>query len=330
MWKSSITGYSVSMNRSKLSKLYIMVPLALLCCFLWGSAFPMVKIGYEMFSIAESDTASQILFAGIRFSLAGALVILFGSLIAKKPLYPRNKTEIGHCLLLSLFQTVLQYTAFYIGLAHTSGVKSSILVALNVFLSLLLSAVVFKMEKLTASKLIGVLIGFAGVVLIHFEAGGFGGFALNGEGAIILSAFAYSVSGVLIKRFSANEAPVMLSGWQFLAGGIVMAAFAALAGGRVHMHLDIKSVLAILYLALISAVAYTVWGLLLKYNPVSRVSVIGFMNPVFGVLLSAAFLGESGEAFSFKNLVSLVLVCIGIYVVNAKFTGKKKSGVDKS
>lgn len=318
------------MNRSKLSKLYIMVPLALLCCFLWGSAFPMVKIGYEMFSIAESDTASQILFAGIRFSLAGALVILFGSLIAKKPLYPRNKTEIGHCLLLSLFQTVLQYTAFYIGLAHTSGVKSSILVALNVFLSLLLSAVVFKMEKLTAPKLIGVLIGFAGVVLIHFEAGGFGGFALNGEGAIILSAFAYSVSGVLIKRFSANEDPVMLSGWQFLAGGIVMAAFAALAGGRVHMHLDVKSVLTILYLALISAVAYTVWGLLLKYNPVSRVSVIGFMNPVFGVLLSATFLGESGEAFSLKNLVSLVLVCIGIYVVNARFTGKKKPGVDKS
>lgn len=318
------------MNRSKLSKLYIMVPLALLCCFLWGSAFPMVKIGYEMFSIAESDTASQILFAGIRFSLAGALVILFGSLIAKKPLYPRNKTEIGHCLLLSLFQTVLQYTAFYIGLAHTSGVKSSILVALNVFLSLLLSAVVFKMEKLTAPKLIGVLIGFAGVVLIHFEAGGFGGFALNGEGAIILSAFAYSVSGMLIKRFSANEDPVMLSGWQFLAGGIVMAAFAALAGGRVHMRLEIQSVLAILYLALISAVAYTVWGLLLKYNPVSRVSVIGFMNPVFGVLLSAAFLGESGEAFSLKNLVSLVLVCIGIYVVNARCTGKKKPGVDKS
>lgn len=318
------------MNRSKLSKIYIMVPLALLCCFLWGSAFPMVKIGYEMFSIAESDTASQILFAGIRFSLAGALVILFGSLIAKKPLYPRNKTEIGHCLLLSLFQTVLQYTAFYIGLAHTSGVKSSILVALNVFLSLLLSAVVFKMEKLTAPKLIGVLIGFAGVVLIHFEAGGFGGFALNGEGAIILSAFAYSVSGVLIKRFSANEDPVMLSGWQFLAGGIVMAAFAALAGGRVHMRLEIQSVLAILYLALISAVAYTVWGLLLKYNPVSRVSVIGFMNPVFGVLLSAAFLGESGEAFSLKNLVSLVLVCIGIYVVNARCTGKKKPGVDKS
>ena len=72
------------MNDSKLSKIYIMTPLALLCCFLWGSAFPMVKIGYEMFSISESDTASQILFAGIRFALAGALVIVFGSIIAKK------------------------------------------------------------------------------------------------------------------------------------------------------------------------------------------------------------------------------------------------------
>mgnify|MGYP001053563523 CR=1 FL=1 len=318
------------MRDSKLSKIYIMTPLALLCCFLWGSAFPMVKIGYEMFSISESDTASQILFAGIRFALAGALVIVFGSLIAKKPLYPKNKAEIGHCLVLSLFQTILQYMAFYIGLAHTSGVKSSVLVALNVFLSLILSALVFRMEKLTAPKVIGVIIGFAGVVLINFEAGGFSGFSLNGEGAILFSAFAYSVSSVLIKKYSVNEDPVMLSGWQFLIGGIIMALFAAAAGGRIHMQADIKSVLAILYLALISAVAYTVWGLLLKYNPVSRVAVMGFMNPVFGVLLSALFLGETAEAFSVKNLVSLVLVCIGIYIVNAKFSGRNKPVVDKS
>lgn len=88
--------------------------------------------------------------------------------------------------------------------------------------------------------------------------------------------------------------------------------------------------LAILYLALISAVAYTIWGLLLKYNPVSRVAVIGFTNPVFGVLLSALFLGEADEAFSIKNLVSLVLVCIGIYIVNAKFSSSKNKSVDNS
>ncbi len=312
------------MSKSKLSKTAVMVPLALLCCFLWGSAFPMVKTGYELFGVGENDTASQILFAGMRFALAGILVIIFGSAIAKKPLYPKTKSEVGHILILALFQTVLQYIAFYIGLAHTSGVKSSVLVSLNVFLSLIISALVFKMEKLTAAKLLGVVVGFAGVVIINFEAGGFAGFSLNGEGAIIFSAFAYSVSSVLIKKYSVSENPVMLSGWQFLVGGIVMIAGGLAFSGRVDTSLSIVNFAALLYLALISAVAYTVWGLLLKHNPVSKVAVIGFTNPVFGVLLSALLLGETAEAFSFKNLVSLVFVCLGIYIVNAKL-GKKKA-----
>lgn len=312
------------MSKSKLSKTAVMVPLALLCCFLWGSAFPMVKTGYELFGVGENDTASQILFAGMRFALAGILVIIFGSAIAKKPLYPKTKSEVGHILILALFQTVLQYIAFYIGLAHTSGVKSSVLVSLNVFLSLIISAVVFKMEKLTAAKLLGVVVGFAGVVIINFEAGGFAGFSLNGEGAIIFSAFAYSVSSVLIKKYSVSENPVMLSGWQFLVGGIVMIAGGLAFSGRVDTSLSIVNFAVLLYLALISAVAYTVWGLLLKHNPVSKVAVIGFTNPVFGVLLSALLLGETAEAFSFKNLISLVFVCLGIYIVNAKL-GKKKT-----
>lgn len=300
------------------------MPLALLCCFLWGSAFPMVKTGYELFGVGENDTASQILFAGMRFALAGILVIIFGSAIVKKPLYPKTKSEVGHILILALFQTVLQYIAFYIGLAHTSGVKSSVLVSLNVFLSLIISAVFFKMEKLTAAKLLGVVVGFAGVVIINFEAGGFAGFSINGEGAIIFSAFAYSVSSVLIKKYSVSENPVMLSGWQFLVGGVVMIAGGLAFSGRVDTSLSIVNFAALLYLALISAVAYTVWGLLLKHNPVSKVAVIGFTNPVFGVLLSALLLGETTEAFSLKNLVSLVFVCVGIYIVNAKL-GKKKT-----
>ena len=182
------------------------------------------------------------------------------------------------------------------------------------------------MEKLTAAKIIGAAVGFFGVVLINFQSGGFGGFSLNGDGAIILSALAYSISGVLIKGFSQTDNPVALSGWQFLAGGILMSAFAFALGGRIHMQAGVKSILILLYLALISAVAYTVWGLLLKHNPVSRVAVTGFMNPVFGVLLSALVLGETDEAFNLKSLASLLLVCIGIYAVNANF---KRGGAKK-
>lgn len=317
------------MEKSKLSKPYMLIPFALLCCFLWGSAFPAVKTGYSLFGIGAEDSYSQILFAGMRFALAGVLVVLFGSLSSRKLLVPKNGAEIMHCAVLSVFQTVVQYTAFYIGLAHTSGVKSSVLVSVNVFLSLIISAVIFRFERLTAQKLIGTVIGFAGVVIINLGSGGFGGgFALNGEGAIIISSLAYSVSSVLIKKYSSKENPVMLSGWQFFIGGLIMIVFGAAAGGRINAEFSFKTVIILIYLALISAVAYTVWGILLKYNPVSKVSVMGFMNPVFGVLLSAVILGETAEAFNFKNLLALLLVCAGIYIVNSKFKCTKDAGVD--
>ena len=311
-------------NQSKLSKLYICIPLALICCFLWGSAFPSIKVGYVVFHIDGDDSYSQILFAGIRFFLAGIMVILTGSFLQKRVLYPKNRVEIGRTALLSLFQTILQYTLFYIGLAHTSGVKSSILIAVNVFFSIIVSTLVFRIERLTVQKAIGAVVGFVGIVVINFSADGFGGgFSFNGEGFMILSSLAYSVSGVLIKKYSEKSDTVMLSGWQFLFGGAFMMLFGFAAGGRIPQAGGVKGILMILYLAFISAAAYTVWGILLKYNSVSKISVIGLMNPVFGVILSAVFLGEAEEALSLKNLCALVLVCLGIVVVNSKFSLQK-------
>lgn len=307
-------------NKSRLSKLYICIPLALFCCFLWGSAFPSVKVGYSLFDIAADDSYSQILFAGIRFFLAGVMVIIAGSIMQKRVLYPKSSVEFGRTALLSLFQTILQYTLFYVGLAHTSGVKSSILIAVNVFFSIIVSTLIFKIEKLTFQKAVGAVIGFIGIVVINLSSNGFGGgFFFNGEGFMILSSLAYSVSSVLIKKYSEKSDTVMLSGWQFLFGGAFMMLFGFAAGGRITQTGGAKGILMIMYLAFISAAAYTIWGILLKHNPVSKISVIGLMNPVFGVILSAVFLGETAEAFSLKNLLALFLVCIGIIAVNMKF-----------
>ena len=90
-------------------------------------------------------------------------------------------------------------------------------------------------------------------------------------------------------------------------------------GGRVS-GFTIPSSLLLLYMAMISAVAYSLWGILLKYNPVSRIAVFGFMNPVFGVILSALLLGENNQAFSLYGLAALILVSLGIFLVNRKDT----------
>ncbi len=78
-----------------------------------------------------------------------------------------------------------------------------------------------------------------------------------------------------------------------------------------------KAVIILVYLALVSSVAYTIWGLLLKKNDVSKISIFGFMTPVLGVVLSALLLGEGGQ-LGIRHIVSLVFITAGIIVVNLK------------
>lgn len=288
--------------------------LACLCCLLWGSATPAIKIGYEWFGIGAGDIASRILFAGIRFVIAGVLTIIFGSIIAGKILIPQKESwfMIGK---LGMVQTVFQYIFFYMGLAYTTGVKSAIINGSQTFIAILMACLIFKYEKLTVKKFVGCLIGFAGVIVINFDPAGLtGGFTLKGEGAILIAAIAYALSSALVKKYSQKESPVVLSGYQFVFGGIIMTICGYSLGG----HLSgwcLKSVILLVYMALISSVAYSVWGILLKYNPVGKVAVYSFTNPIFSVILSFIFLGEQ-STFGVELLLALVLVCSGIYLVN--------------
>ena len=267
-----------------------------------------------MFAVGAADVASQILFAGCRFSLAGVLAILLGSAAGKKILIP-GRTSWGKVLILCMMQTVLQYLFFYIGLARTTGVKASIIEGVNVFCAILVASLLFHQETLNGRKIIGSIIGFAGVVLVNLTGGGLDlGFTFLGEGFIFLSAVAYAFSSACMKIFSKDENPVALSGWQFLIGGLIMMLCGYAAGGRLTVWTG-KGVLLLLYMAMISAVAYSLWSILLKYNPVSKVAVFGFMNPVCGVILSAVLLGETGS-LSVMSVAALVLVCMGIYIVN--------------
>ena len=214
-----------------------------------------------------------------------------------------------------MMQTVLQYLFFYIGLARTTGVKASIIEGVNVFCAILVASLLFHQETLNGRKIIGSIIGFAGVVLVNLTGGGLDlGFTFLGEGFIFLSAVAYAFSSACMKIFSKDENPVALSGWQFLIGGLIMMLCGYAAGGRLTVWTG-KGVLLLLYMAMISAVAYSLWSILLKYNPVSKVAVFGFMNPVCGVILSAVLLGEAGS-LSVMSVAALVLVCMGIYIVN--------------
>jgi len=304
---------------------------ALFCCILWGSASPAIKIAYRLFRIPADDTGSRIMLAGIRFMLAGSMTIVFGSLISRKILIPKPESwkNIG---ILALVQTVGQYYFFFMALANTSGVRRSIINASGNFIAILYAVYVFRFEKMTLKKLIGCLVGFAGIFLIlggpkAFMAGG--AFTLAGEGAMLAADLFYGASGCLIKIFSREENPVTLSGYQFSIGGMILYFIGLFMGGHLEFH-SMSCAWNLLYMGFISAGAYTLWGILLKYNPVSRVSILGFMNPVMGVLLSALFLeGEGREAFSVAGLCALLLVSVGIVIVNSSDM-RRRAGMENN
>ena len=292
---------------------------ALLCCFLWGSAFPGIKIGYRLWDISGDDTWRIMRFAGVRFFIAGLLVMLFASAARKKILLP-HKSELPKIMLLSAFQTIGQYVFFYLGLAHTGGINSAVIDSLTAFFAILIAALFMRTEKLTARKMLGCLLGFLGVVIINITSRGF---SLNplGDGLIALSALCYGVSSNLIKRYSQKHDTVIFSGCQFIFGGAVMTLIGQcglmLSGNGSAVSADDlpKAVLMLIYLALVSSVAYTLWGLLLKHSDVSKISVFGFMTPVTGVILSALLLDEAGQ-LGIKHILALLLIAAGITVVN--------------
>ena len=281
---------------------------------LWGSAAACIKLGYRFFGIESADVMSQILFAGVRFTLAGILTVLFGSLLRRRLLLPKRGSG-GMIFILAMMQTVIQYTFFYIGLSHAPGFKGSILSPTSTFYALLIAALVFRMEKLTLRKIIGCVIGFAGVVVVSLDGKLTGGVSFTGEGFLVLAAASSGCSSVLIKRFSDREAPVVLSGWQFFLGGLLMTVAALLGGGRLHAVSGGAWPL-MLYLGSLSAVAYTLWSLLLQRHPVSKIMVFSFLNPVFGVFLSALLLGEGKVLNLPRCLLAMVLVCLGVWIVN--------------
>ena len=296
----------------------IVVLAALLCTALWGSATPFIKTGYE--SLSVSGTPSIILFAGIRFALAGLITVIIYSIIERKFLLPKKKS-LKYIGIISVFQTILQYIFFYVGLANTSGVKGTILSGSSAFFSILVATLIFKQEKLTVKTVIACIIGFLGIIVVNLDGLEFN---LNflGDTFVLFAGISLAFSSVLMKIYSKDESPVILSGYQFFIGGIVMILIGLAFGGTIRFD-SAKGIAILIYLAFLSAIAYAVWGILLKYNPVSKVSVFSFMTPVFGVILSKIMLSENSNVSIINVLVALCLISGGIFMLNYEKKNKK-------
>ena len=296
----------------------VVVLAALLCCALWGSATPAIKITSAEL-IPEPGVSSTILFAGTRFTMAGIITVLIYSIARRKFLYPKL-SNMPRVLAVGAFQTVIQYIFFYVGLTLTTGVKGTIASGTSAFFSVIVASLIFRQEKLIPKKIIACLLGFAGIILININGLEF---TMNwGDIFVIFSAISLAFSSVLIKKFSKFEDPVVISGYQFIIGGAFLVVLGLLLGGKMSFA-STKGTILLVYLAFLSAIAYALWGILLKYNPVSKVTVFSFTTPIFGTILSLIFLPESANVDPVFLVFTLLLVSGGIFLLNYQKQNKQ-------
>ena len=293
-----------------LKKPYIVILLALFSCLLWGSAFPIVKLGYEYFGIGASDTFGKIAFAGYRFLISGIIIFVF-CILTKRELGV-NKDQFKKLILLGIIQTTIYYIFFYIGVSNTSGTKGSIIISTTTLFAVIISRMFYKEDKLTSNKIIGLIFGFAGVIIVNIN-GLNGGFSLTGEGFLLLASLTGAISSVYTKKLTKDINSFLVAGYQLLIGSVFLL-IGGFLGGAETLKFTSQNTWLLIYLALAAAAAFSIWASLLEHNAVGKIEIYRFTIPIFGVLLSYIILGE--RLLGPNVWFSILLVSSSIVLIN--------------
>lgn len=292
--------------------------LAILVMALWGSLFPMIKIGYEAFNIVSSDIPTIILFAGMRFTFSGIILICISSVKAKCFDLPK-KHEILPILLGALVTIILHYSFTYLALSIGEGSKTAIVKQIC-FLFLGCFAFLFdKSDRFTVNKAIAAILGFCGIIATAYDGTAIV-FAL-GDLLLLLASVCSAGGTIISKKATQIVAPMKFVAYSQFFGGVFLLAAGLILGGKIT-HIDPKAIGVFLYICTASITAYTLWNMLLKSGSVSKLSIIKFTEPLFAVIFSGIILGEN--IFRLSYLIALVLMLVSLLVENNVFSFSKK------
>ena len=298
--------------------------IAVICTFLWGSAFPVLKLSNTELQIAPNDPIAQIVFAGMRFLLAGLILLVFLFFTNRHQL----KVKRSHLLLLIVFgiiQTAVQYYFFYIGLSNVSGMQGAILSSSGIFLAVILAHFYYKNDHMNWKKTIGILAGFAGIIIANWGQEFQFSFQLAGEGYMILAGLTSAIATIMTKELATDISPVTLTGWQLTIGAILLLLIGVPQLSENAMTFTGFGWGLLIYAAFLSSIAFALWTTVLKYNKAGEVSIYNFLTPVFGTILSAWLV--PGESLNFMIIVAIGFVAFGIIIMNYS---KKKLPVSEA
>ena len=280
---------------------------AIVACLLWSTAYASIKLGLMY------DTPLH--FAGLRFIISGLMIFPF----TVKPIPYLNmiRTHWRVVMWVTILQTLVNYTLFYMGLDLVPGALGAVIVGSQPLVTAVVASIMNKDDKLTRKKIVTIIFGITGVILISAgrQALKLGTAAeLLGVLFILVANVATATSNVVVSLKSKGINPFVLSSFSLFAGGIILYLFSIPLEGNPHFSFPLKYWLILSWLSFMAAFAFSLWYKLLQ-RPGVRVSELNlwkFIVPVVGAVLSWILVpGENPEWLTISGMIiitsSLVL-----------------------
>ena len=284
---------------------------ALTAAIAWGWAYPLIKLGFAEFGITQAMTGSKMLFAGLRFALAGFILLAIAATTGRNFRVSRPR-DWGYMLIFALLNTTLHYSFFYIGLSHSDGARAAIINSLSVFLVVILACIFFKSDRLTPRKILGCCIGLTGIFTLNVGKGGGGQFTFMGDGMIILNACCSAFASLLTRGLSRRVDVFVGTGYSLFFGGLLLVIPSLLMQGTLP-QITLYGLVILALLIGISALGFALYNKLITCNPVGKVAIFNSLIPVVGAMTSCLCLGEP---FYWKYLSATLMAMSGIYIIN--------------
>ncbi|XKM13750.1 DMT family transporter [Orbaceae bacterium ac157xtp] len=299
---------------------------------LWGTPFPLVKVMYQEMNLlpnllGDHYNGQVITAISLRFFLAGIMTLIM-AMCMKQNIFAVNKKQWIDVTSMGLVSTTAAYLFFNIGLVHTVTIKSTVLAQASIFFSILLAHFAYKNDRMNQAKWIGLLLGFAGLIIVNItkptaDISQLFSFNLLGDGFMLLYGLVAAI-GMMQARSIGSTLPVfVMTGWNLLIGSIALFAIGIFMGGELTLiQWTPIGFTLLIFLALLSSVTFGLWYWVVQYAKIGEVSMYKFFMPVSGSLLAIA-IGQ--DVFTMPLAIGLVLVCLGIIVVNKpEILGLKK------
>ena len=290
------------------------VLLSLLVMLLWGSLFPLVKLGYEEFQIDTKFYPNLLFFAGVRFTVSGLLITAFQGIRKKTfPVLKGGKEWTG-VLLVGVFAVIFHYACTYFGLSVVESSKTALLKQSGVLVFIFFSSIFIKEDKLSVEKGLGAVLGIASIIVLNINDIGFS--IGLGELFVILASCCTVISNVVCKKMLKNTDATVMTGYSELFGGIILLVVGWALGGGFVLD-NIGAWCLFVYIIIATCISYILWYSIVQKHELSKLFIIKLSEPLFAAIIASIILKE--DLFQLHYLLAFLCVGLAVVVSNLSF-----------